>query len=88
MSGFGENTRKLEWFVEAGMSTREAVQAATVNGALLLGQEQTLGRLRSGFAADIVAVEGNPLRDIRALTRNVRWVMKGGKVVVDRDPSK
>ena len=84
MSGFGQNTRELEWFVEAGMTPAEAIQTATVNGAILLGQEQHLGRLKSGFAADIVAVEGDPLRDIRALTHNVKWVMKNGEVVVDR----
>jgi imidazolonepropionase-like amidohydrolase len=83
MSGFGQNTRELEWFVEAGLTTAEALQAATVNGARLLGQEDTLGRLKTGFAADIVAVDGDPLDDIRALTRNVQWVMKDGKVVVD-----
>jgi imidazolonepropionase-like amidohydrolase len=83
MTGFGENTRDLEWFIEAGLSTSEAIQAATVNGAVLLGQEQFLGRLQTGFAADIIAVVGNPLQDIRALTRNVRWVMKDGKIVSD-----
>lgn len=83
MTGFGENTRDLEWFAEAGLSTREAIRAATVNGARLLGQDRFLGRLQPGFAADIVAVAGNPLEDIRALTRNVRWVMKGGRIVSD-----
>jgi imidazolonepropionase-like amidohydrolase len=81
MTGFGENTRDLEWFVEAGLSTGEAIRAATINGARLLGQEEFLGRLQPGFAADIVAVAGNPLDDIQALTRNVRWVMKDGRVV-------
>lgn len=84
MSGFGQNTLELEWFIKAGMTNAEAIQTATVNGARLIGQEQTLGRLQSGFAADIVAVEGDPLRDIDALTRNVKWVMKNGEVVVDR----
>jgi len=84
MSGFGQNTLELEWFVEAGMTPAQAIQTATVNGALLLGKERLLGRLKSGFAADIVAVEGDPLRDIRALTRNVKWVMKNGEVVVDQ----
>jgi imidazolonepropionase-like amidohydrolase len=84
MSGFGQNTRELEWFVEAGMTPAQAIQTATVNGALLLGQEEFLGRLKFGFAADIVAVEGDPLRDIRALTQNVKWVMKNGEVVVDQ----
>ena len=83
MTGFGDNTLDLEWFVEAGLSTGEAIQAATVNGARLLGQEEFLGRLQTGFAADIVAVAGNPLEDIRALTRNVRWVMKDGTIVID-----
>jgi imidazolonepropionase-like amidohydrolase len=83
MSGFGQNTRELEWFVEAGMTPQEALRAATINGALLLGQEERLGRLKTGFAADIIAVDGDPSQDILALTRNVRWVMKGGKVVVD-----
>jgi len=84
MSGFGENTRDLEWFIKAGLSTREAIRAATVNGAALLGQEGRLGRIQTGFAADIVAVAGDPLSDIQAVTRNVRWVMKDGKVVVNR----
>ena len=83
MTGFGENTRDLEWFIEAGLSTREAIRTATVNGARLLGQEDFLGRLETGFAADIIAVAGNPLEDIRALTRNVRWVMKDGLIVID-----
>jgi len=83
MTMFGQNTRELEWFVEAGMTTSEVLQAATVNGAALLGQKNTLGRLQKGFAADIVAVKGDPLSDIRSLTRKVRWVMKDGKVVVD-----
>lgn len=85
MTMFGQNTRELEWFVEAGMTPGEALQAATVNGAALLGKENTLGRLQKGFAADVVAVKGNPLSDIRAITRNVRWVMKAGKIVVSQD---
>ena len=84
MTMFGENTRELEWFVEAGFTPAEALQTATVNGARLLGQEDYLGRLAPGFAADIVAVDGQPLKDIQAVTRRVQWVMKGGEVVVDR----
>jgi imidazolonepropionase-like amidohydrolase len=85
MTMFGQNTRELEWFVRAGLTPAEALRAATVNGAALLGQEHTLGRLKVGFAADIVGIEGNPLIDIRAVTRHVKWVMKAGEVVVDRD---
>ena len=81
MSMFGQNTRELEWFVEAGMTPAQALQAATIGGATLLGQEHFLGRLKAGYAADIVAVQGDPLTDIQALTRRVKWVMKGGDVV-------
>ncbi|HEX5032086.1 MAG TPA: amidohydrolase family protein, partial [Candidatus Eisenbacteria bacterium] len=80
----GENTRELEWFVKAGMTPAQALAAATLHGAALLGQEKLLGALAPGYTADIVAVEGNPLTDIRAVTARVRWVMKAGQVVVDR----
>ena len=81
---FGQNTRELEWFVKAGMTPEQALAAATANGAALLGMEKSLGAVAPGYFADIVAVEGDPLRDIGVAIRNVRWVMKGGKVVVDR----
>jgi imidazolonepropionase-like amidohydrolase len=84
MTMFGDNTLELEWFVAAGMSPGEALRAATLNGARLLGQQDHLGRLAPGFAADIVAVTGHPLTDIRAVTRQVVWVMKGGAIVVDK----
>ena len=82
-TGFGENTRELEWFVKAGMTPAQALAAATTNGAALLGMETQLGRVAPGFLADIVAVEGDPLRDVGAIVNGVRWVMKGGRVVVD-----
>jgi imidazolonepropionase-like amidohydrolase len=80
---FGQNTRELEWFVKAGMSPEQALTAATTYGAALLGMEKTLGAIAPGYFADIVAVEGDPMRDIDVIVRHVRWVMKGGKVVVD-----
>ena len=46
--------------------------------------EKTLGAVAPGYFADIVAVEGDPLHDIHALINGVRWVMKDGKVVVDK----
>jgi imidazolonepropionase-like amidohydrolase len=79
---FGENTRELEWFVKAGMSPEQALRAATKNGAELL-QQPDIGGLRAGAFADIAAVEGDPLADIQAATRRVRWVMKNGMVVVE-----
>ena len=81
---FGENTRELGWFVEAGMTPAEALATATINGAALLGMAHKLGRIAPGYYADIVAVEGDPLRDIDVVIEGVRWVMKGGKVVVDK----
>ena len=83
-SGFGENTRELGWFVKAGMTPLQALATATTNGAALLGREKDLGAIAPGFYADIVAVEGDPATDINAVINGVRWVMKGGTVVVDR----
>jgi imidazolonepropionase-like amidohydrolase len=87
-TGFGENTRELEWFVKAGMTPVQALATATANGAKLLGMEKELGAVAPGFYADLVAVEGDPRADIEAVVRGVRWVMKGGKVVVDRRPDR
>lgn len=81
---FGENTRELGWFVQAGMTPAQALAAATTNGAALLGKSSKLGRIAPGYFADIVAVEGNPLSDITVVLERVRWVMKGGTVVVDK----
>jgi imidazolonepropionase-like amidohydrolase len=81
---FGENTRELDWFVQAGMTAEEALRTATTNAAELLGQEKTLGAIAPGYEGDLVAVAGDPLKDITAVVRRVRWVMKAGRVVVDR----
>lgn len=83
-TGFGENTRELEWFVKAGMTPAQALAAATTNGATLLGMEKELGTIAPGYFADIVAVEGDPLADIGVVVHGVRWVMKGGRVVIDK----
>jgi imidazolonepropionase-like amidohydrolase len=81
---FGENTRELGWFVQAGMTPAQALATATTNAAELLRMADRIGRVAPGYFADIVAVEGNPLADIGAVINGVRWVMKGGAVVVDR----
>ena len=80
---FGQNTRELGWYVKLGMTPAQALATATTNGAALLGKEKELGAIAPGYFADIVAVEGDPLADISAVTSGVRWVMKGGVVVVD-----
>jgi imidazolonepropionase-like amidohydrolase len=81
---FGENTRELGWMVKAGLTPAEALATATTNAARLLGKANKLGALAPGFYADIVAVEGDPLRDVDVAISKVRWVMKGGKVVIDK----
>jgi len=81
---FGQNTRELGWYVKAGMTPAQALGTATVNGAAILGQDKKLGRIAPGYFADITAVEGDPLADINVVIDKVRWVMKGGTVVVDK----
>lgn len=81
---FGQNTRELGWLVKAGMTPAQALSVATVNGAAILGMENKLGKLAPGYYADIVAVDGDPLYDIDAVIYGVKWVMKGGQVVVDK----
>jgi imidazolonepropionase-like amidohydrolase len=82
-SMFGQNTHELAWFVKAGMTPAQALASATTVGAELLGMTDRLGRIAAGYAADIVAVDGNPLEKIDVLFTGVRWVMKDGAVVVD-----
>jgi len=80
---FGENTRELAWFVKAGMTPEEALKTATTNAAELLGKTDELGAVASGYFADLVAVEGDPLTDVNVTISKVKWVMKGGTVVAD-----
>ena len=83
-TGFGQNARELEWFVKAGMTPEQALATATTTAAELLDMKDVLGRVKPGCFADLVAVEGDPLKDITSVTKRVRWVMKNGAVVVDR----
>ena len=76
----GTQAREFVLMVKYGMTPLAAMQAGTVNGAALLGWEDHIGRLKPGYLADIVAVGGDPLRDIGALER-VRFVMKNGAIV-------
>jgi imidazolonepropionase-like amidohydrolase len=82
-SMFGQNTRELGWFVKAGMTPEQALASATTVPAAMMGLEDRLGRIASGYLADLIAVEGDPLASIDALFTGVRWVMKDGAVVVD-----
>jgi imidazolonepropionase-like amidohydrolase len=76
----GLNAREFTSLVEAGLSPLEAVRSATTGAARLLGLETTIGSLSAGRAADVIAVTGDPLSDVRVLER-VRFVMVGGRVV-------
>lgn len=68
--------------VEYGMTPLEAIRAATLNAAQALGREKDVGAIAAGRYGDIVAVEGDPLKDVRVLTA-VKAVIKGGKLVSD-----
>jgi imidazolonepropionase-like amidohydrolase len=81
---FGHNTEELTYLVKSGMTPEQAIAAATVNGAAALGMEKDLGSATPGHYADLVAVQGDPLTDISVVVHNVRWVMKGGEVLVDK----
>jgi imidazolonepropionase-like amidohydrolase len=83
----GRNAEELIARVEdGGQSEMGAIISATSLAAESLGLGDQLGTLATGFTADLVAVEGNPLDNIESV-RNVRWVMKGGRVVRDDVPS-
>jgi hypothetical protein len=80
----GETTEELRWFVKAGMTPAQALATATTNGAAMLGKEKELGSVAPGYFADLVAVDGDPTKDINVVIKNVQWVMKGGTVVFDK----
>jgi imidazolonepropionase-like amidohydrolase len=75
----GTNAKEFEYMVEAGMPPLEAIRAATLHGAQVMGMEKDIGTLEAGKLADVIAVPGDPSRDITAMTR-VAFVMKDGKV--------
>src|SRR5882724_3314066 len=61
---FGENTRELEWFVKAGMTPEQALRTTTANAAAMLKMTGQIGCGQPGCYADLIAVEGDPLKDI------------------------
>jgi imidazolonepropionase-like amidohydrolase len=92
MYGFGL-IRELELHQEAGFHPLKVIQHATGNNARILGQQENLGRVRAGFAADLIVVNGNPLENFKVLyptgieeirdgkavkTGGVEWTIKDG----------
>jgi imidazolonepropionase-like amidohydrolase len=80
----GDNAHEFAAYVAYGMRSADAVRTATVNAADLLGVSDR-GVIAAGKLADLIAVRGNPLEDVRVLEQ-VPWVMKGGVVV--KEPGK
>ena len=80
VSRHGLNAQEFALMVEAGMTPAEAIRAATTRAAEALGRPDSYGRIAQGMAADIVAVDGDPLTDVRQL-EDVDFVMKSGRVV-------
>jgi imidazolonepropionase-like amidohydrolase len=87
LSPWGEHGRELGLLVEAGMTPRAAIAAATAHGPLTLGpQAPRSGRLAAGYDADVICVDGDPLEDIAVLAEPARIhkVFKAGALVKDR----
>jgi imidazolonepropionase-like amidohydrolase len=87
---FGDNAWELEVYVGLGMKPMHAIQTATKNAAEALRMEKDLGTIEAGKLADIIAVNGDPLADVRVLQekKNIALVMKEGRICVDRRPGK
>ncbi|HKS72385.1 MAG TPA: amidohydrolase family protein [Terriglobales bacterium] len=76
---FGSNGKEFKLMVDNGMSPMQAIQAATVGAADLIGASEQIGSIRPGKSADVIAVEGDPLQDVKVLEQ-MKFVMKEGVV--------
>jgi len=79
----GYNAKEFQYMVEGGMPMIEAIKAATIVNAEILGMKSELGSIEKGKLADIVAVEGDPLKDAKVMM-NVALVMKDGKIYKEK----
>ena len=78
----GDNAKQFPIMVEFGMKPIDAIRAATLNAADLMGWSQKAGAVEAGHWADVIAVDGDPLADIHNI-QHVRFVLKGGDVYRD-----
>jgi imidazolonepropionase-like amidohydrolase len=79
----GENGAEFDLMVQGGMAERDVIVAATATNAVILGIEQKVGTIETGKLADLIAVPGNPLKEISAL-RRVEFVMQEGRIARSR----
>ncbi len=82
VSKHGRNADEFELMVKFGMPPAEAIKAATINAADLLGLTAEIGTLEPGKSADLIAVKGDPLKDVKVL-KQVEFVMVRGDVAKD-----
>ena len=75
----GDNAREVEGLVANGLTPLQALRAATINDAKMLGMGERLGAVKAGYLADLVAVKGDPTKDISVISQ-VQLVMKGGTI--------
>ena len=78
----GDNGKQFFYMVKFGMTPAQAIRAATTGAADLIGRSKDVGSIEAGKFADVIAVTGDPLRDVRVL-ENVGFVMKGGTIYKD-----
>lgn len=78
----GKNANEIIALTLVGMTPLQAIRAATLNASELMGWQDRVGAIEAGKYADLIAVEGDPLSDVAAI-QQVKFVMKGGKVVKD-----
>ena len=76
----GRNAEELQLMVDAGLTRREAIASATTVAAKMLDMDNQIGRIAVGYSADLIALDGNPLDDVRKLEQ-VDWVMVRGRVI-------
>ncbi len=76
----GRNAEELQLMVDAGLTRREALASATTIAAKTLDMENEIGRIAVGYSADLIALDGNPLDDVRKLEK-IDWVMVRGRII-------